>query len=422
MDFKILKKSKKNKARLGILKTSHGEIETPSFVPVATQATIKTLTSEEAKAAKCQILICNTYHLHLKPGEKIVKANGGLHKFMNWRAPLMTDSGGFQVFSLGFGRDFGVGKILKSATNMFLTEPVVRSLQRRAATLPLSAATPIPSETKLAALPRHSARNTFVASISVGSQPQNIKITDEGVWFRSPIDGRKIFIGPKESMKIQESLGADIIFAFDECTPPLADYEYTKKSLEKTHKWALQSLKFKGKKQALFGIVQGGKFKDLRIKSAEFIASQSFDGFGIGGEFGDSKNDMVKMINWVNEKLPENKPRHLLGIGYLEDIPKIIKSGIDTFDCIAPTHYARRGFAFTSFGKLDLGKSIFLKDRKPLDKKCDCEVCQNYTRSYICHLLKAKEITALRLLTSHNLYFFNSFVEKIRDEIKKGKI
>lgn len=393
-EFKILKKSKKSKARLGILKTSHGEIETPAFVPVATQATIKTLTSEEASRTKSQILICNTYHLHLKPGEKIVKANGGLHKFMNWKAPLMTDSGGFQVFSLGFGRDLGVGKILKS-------------------------------ETKLFAPARHSARNTPVASISVGSQPQNIKITNVGVWFRSPIDGRKIFIGPKESMKIQEALGADIVFAFDECTPPTADYEYTKKSLEKTHKWALQSLEFKGKKQAIFGIIQGGKFEDLRIKSAEFIGSQPFDGFGIGGEFGDSKNDMVKMINRVNEKLPENKPRHLLGIGYLEDIPKIIKSGIDFFDCIAPTHYARRGFAFTSEGKLDLNKRRFLNPpaggKKPLDKKCSCEVCQNYTRSYICHLLKAKEITAMRLLTFHNLYFFNSFVEKIREEIKRRK-
>ncbi|MBI5306719.1 tRNA guanosine(34) transglycosylase Tgt [Candidatus Wolfebacteria bacterium] len=386
----MLKKSKKSRARLGILKTSHGEIETPAFVPVATQATIKTLTSEEAKAAKCQILICNTYHLHLKPGEKIVKAGGGLHKFMNWRAPLMTDSGGFQVFSLGFGRDFGVGKILKCNTNIRMHT--------------------------------NDTNDTNKKIISIDQQPKFLKITDSGVWFSSPIDGRKIFIGPKESMKIQESLGADIIFAFDECTPPLADYEYTKKSLEKTHKWALQSLKFKSKKQALFGIIQGGKYKDLRIESAKFIGSQPFDGFGIGGEFGDSKNDMVKMINWVNEKLPENKPRHLLGIGHPEDISKIIKSGIDTFDCIAPTHYARRGFAFTSFGKLDLSKSIFLKDRKLLDKKCDCEFCQNYTRSYICHLLKAKEITALRLLTFHNLYFFNSYVEKIRDEIKKGKI
>ncbi|MCL5004546.1 MAG: tRNA guanosine(34) transglycosylase Tgt [Patescibacteria group bacterium] len=375
--FRVVKKSKKSKARIGILKTSHGEIETPCFVPVATQAVVKTLTSEEAEAAKCQILIANTFHLHLKPGEKIVKSNGGIHKFMNWNRPLMTDSGGFQVFSLGFGRDLGVGKIMKSGAG---------------------------------------------ALVKVGQQPQNIKIIDDGVWFRSPVDGRKLFIGPKESMKIQEAIGADIIFAFDECTPPLADYEYTKKSLIKTHEWAIASLKNKGKKQALFGIVQGGKFKDLRIESAKFIANLPFDGFGIGGEFGDNKNTMIKMIDWVVKELPENKPRHLLGIGHPEDILKIIKSGIDTFDCVMPTHYARHGIAFASSGRLDMSKPIFLKDKKPLDKKCDCMVCRNYTRSYIGHLLKAKEITALRLLTFHNLYFFNSLVEKIRNDIKKEKV
>ena len=374
------------------MKTSHGEIETPCFVPVATQAVVKTLTSEEAEAAKCQILIANTFHLHLKPGEKIVKSNGGIHKFMNWNRPLMTDSGGFQVFSLGFGRDLGVGKIMKSGAG---------------------------------------------ALVKVGQQPQNIKITDDGVWFRSPVDGKKLFIGPKESMKIQEAIGADIIFSFDECTPPLADYEYTKKSLEKTHKWAIASLKIKNQiskiknKQAIFGIVQGGKFKDLRIESAKFIANLPFDGFGIGGEFGDNKNTMIKMIDWVVKELPENKPRHLLGIGHPEDILKIIKSGIDTFDCVMPTHYARHGVAFTSNGRLDMGKSKFLNPpsalfggggKNPLDKKCDCMVCRNYTRSYISHLLKAKEITALRLLTFHNLYFFNSLVEKIRNDIKKEKV
>ncbi|MEK7634310.1 MAG: tRNA guanosine(34) transglycosylase Tgt [Patescibacteria group bacterium] len=383
--FKILKKSKKSNARLGILKTSHGEIETPAFVPVATQATIKTLTSEEVKQTKSQILICNTFHLHLKPGEKIVKSSGGLHKFMNWNRPLMTDSGGFQVFSLGFGRDLGVGKILKNDAN-----------------------------------------NTNKKIVSIGQQPKFLKITDNGVWFRSPVDGKKLFLNPKESIKIQKSLGADIIFAFDECTPPTADYEYTKKSLEKTHRWAAESLKEfkKGEmtSQLLFGIVQGGKYKDLRIESAKFIGAQPFDGFGIGGEFGNDKKIMEKMISWIISELPENKPRHLLGIGYLEDIPKIIKAGIDTFDCIVPTHYARRGIAFTSSGKLDLRKSLFLNDKKPLDKKCGCQTCQNYKRNYICHLFKANEITAMRLLTSHNLYFFNSFVEKIREEIKKGKL
>lgn len=388
MNFKILKKSKISNARIGILKTPHGEIETPAFVPVATQAVVRTLTSEEVKETKSQILIANTFHLHLKPGEKVIAKSGGLHKFMNWPGPLMTDSAGYQVFSLGFGRDYGTGKIL---TN--------------------------------------NQRPTTNDKIQIGQQPKLIKITDQGVYFRSPITGDEIFIGPKESMKIQAKLGADIIFIFDECTSPMADYEYTKKSLERTHRWAIESLKaknYKLKAQSLFGIVQGGKFKDLRQESAKFMAGLPFDGFGIGGEFGSGKKEMLDMLDWVIKELPERKPRHLLGIGHPEDIPSIIKSGVDLFDCVAPTHYARHGYAFTSSGKLDMNKSKFLNplssNKNPLDKKCRCFVCQNYSRSYITHLLKAKEITALKLLTFHNLYFFNSFVEKIRKEIKNGKI
>lgn len=380
--FGILKKSAKSRSRLGVLKTSHGVVETPAFVTVATQGVVKTLTSQEAAEAKCQILIANTYHLHLQPGEKIVKTTGGLHKFMNWSRPLMTDSGGFQVFSLGFGKDHGVGKILKSKN---------------------------------------------AVQIESWQQPKLVKITKDGVFFRSPYDGRKLFIGPRESMKIQQALGADIIFSFDECTSPLANYAYTKKSLQTTHRWAEICLKNKSARgrtdQALFGIIQGGKFRDLRIESARFVASRPFDGFGIGGEFGDDKKIMIGMLKIVTKELPESKPRHLLGIGHLEDIPKIIKEGVDLFDCIVPTHYARRGMAFISEGKLDLNKSMFLRSaagRRPIDPKCDCYVCQTYTRTYICHLLKAKEITPLRLLTFHNLYFFNSLVERIREEIKNG--
>ena len=288
IEFKILKKSKISRARLGLLKTENGVVETPCFAPVATQAAVKTLTSEEVEQTKTQILIANTFHLHLKPGEKIVESAGGLHKFMNWPKPMMTDSGGFQVFSLGFGRDFGTGKILKTKTDSFIRK---------------------------------------------GQQPKLIKITGGGVFFTSPLNGQKIFLGPRESVKIQEALGADIIFAFDECTAPLADYEYTKNSLARTHRWAEICLKSKKSGQALFGIVQGGKFKDLRIESAKFIGSLPFDGFGIGGEFGDNKKIMTQMIDWVIKELPEEKPRHLLGIGRLEDIAKIIKAGIDTFDC-----------------------------------------------------------------------------------------
>jgi queuine tRNA-ribosyltransferase len=380
LDFKIVKKSKKSKARIGLLKTSHGVIETPAFVPVATHATVKTLTSEEVKNSKSQILICNTYHLNIRPGSDVVKRFGKLHKFMNWSRPLMTDSGGFQVFSLGFGRDLGTGKILKNKTKEKFYE------------------------------------------IQKGQQPKLLKITEDGVFFSSYLDGQQIFLGPKESIKIQENLGADIIFNFDECTSPVSGYEYTKKSLEKTHRWAKICLAAKKSKQALFGIVQGGKYKDLRQLSAKFMASLPFDGFGIGGEFGDDKTKMTEMLDWVIKELPEEKPRHLLGIGHLDDIPKIIKSGVDTFDCIVPTHYARRGYVFGSFGKIDIGRRDFLKDKNPLDKKCDCQVCQNYTRGYVSHLFHAGELTALRLITFHNLYYFNNFVEKIRKQIKEGKI
>ncbi|MDD5145950.1 MAG: tRNA guanosine(34) transglycosylase Tgt [Candidatus Pacebacteria bacterium] len=380
IEFEIQKKSKKSGARLGLMKTPHGVVETPCLVPVATQAVIKTLTSEEVKETKSQILICNTYHLNLQPGPEIIKKAGGLHEFMNWNKSLMTDSGGFQVFSLGFGKDFGTGKMLKSKTKSRFYE------------------------------------------IQKGQQPKLLKITEDGVYFRSFISGQKIFLGPKESIKIQEKLGADIIFAFDECTSPVSGYEYTKKSLQKTHKWAKICLSEKASEQAIYGIVQGGRFKDLRIESAKFIGGLSFDGFGIGGEFGDDKTKMSQMLKWVLNELPEEKPRHLLGIGHFEDIPKIIKLGIDTFDCIAPTHYARRGIIFNLKGKLDLSKKEFLKDKNPLDKNCDCFVCQNYRRNYISHLLRSNELTALKLLTFHNLYFFNTYIEEIRKKIKKGKI
>lgn len=377
LEFKIAFKSKKSNARIGILKTPHGEIETPSFVGVATQAVVKTLTSKEVEEAKTQILIANTFHLHLKPGEGFLKKAGGIHKFMNWNRPLMTDSGGFQVFSLGFGRDHGVGKILKQKSDL---------------------------------------------TIKAGKKPKNVKITEDGVFFRSPVDGRKLFIGPKESIKIQEAIGADIMFAFDECTSPVADYFYTKKSLEKTHRWAQVCLNARKTKQALYGIVQGGKFEELRTQSAQFIGTLAFDGFGIGGEFGDEKQTMTDMLGITLPFLPEEKPRHLLGIGHLEDIPEIMKSGVDTFDCIVPTHYARHGIAFTSEGRLDMRKTQFLTDNNPLDKKCACSTCINYKRSYITHLLKANEITGLRLMTVHNLFFFNTFVENLRKAIKAGKL
>lgn len=377
ISFRILKKSSKSRARLGILKTPHGEVETPALVTVGTQAAVKTLTSDDVWAAKTRLIISNTFHLHLKPGEKIVKANGGIHKFMNWPHPLMTDSGGFQVFSLGFGKDYGIGKILKTRSE----DVIIR-----------------------------------------GQQPKLLRISEDGVEFTSYLDGRKIFLGPKESMRIQEALCADIIFAFDEPTSPVAHKEYVAESLERTHRWAQTCIKTHKGGQALYGIVQGGRFRDLREKSAREIGVMDFPGFGIGGEFGDDKKMMTKMLGWTISNLPEEKPRHLLGIGHPEDILPVIRSGVDTFDCIVPTHYARHGVAFTAQGRLDLFKSAMLKDKKPLDSKCKCRTCATYSRAYLAHLFRAKEIAALSLTTFHNLFYFNTLVENTRNLIRRGKI
>jgi len=375
----MLKKSTKSRARLGFLETEHGVVETPCLVPVATQATIKTLDSKEVEATKSQILICNTFWLNLRLQEKNIEKAGGLHKFMNWKKPLMTDSAGFQVFSLGFGKDYGVTKFMGKGEN----------------------------------------------SLGESAKPKSVKITQDGVYFKSFIDGKEIFIGPKESIKIQERLGADIIFAFDECTPPQASYEYVKKSLERTHKWAKECLKVKKSNQAIFGIVQGSEFKDLRIESAKYINSLNFDGFGIGGDLWRERGGTKKILDWFIPLLDEKKPRHMLGVGYLENIEDIIKAGIDTFDCTVPTHYARRGYAFTSQGRLDMNKAKFLTGSmaiEPLDKNCVCPVCLNYKKGYICHLIRAKEITGMKLLTQHNLWYFNTFVEEIRNKIKRGEI
>jgi queuine tRNA-ribosyltransferase/7-cyano-7-deazaguanine tRNA-ribosyltransferase len=383
IEFKILKKSKRSWARLGILETSHGVVETPSLVPVATQAAVKTLTSEEVLETKSQILIANTFHLHLKPGEKIVKAAGGLHKFMNWSKPLMTDSGGFQVFSLGFGRDLQVGKITKYFPGQNQSEATV---------------------------------------ITPKSAPKFLKITPDGVRFRSFFDGKELFLGPKESIKIQEALGADIIFAFDECTPPLSNIEYVEGAVGRTHRWAKICLETKKGRQALFGIVQGSRYKSLREESAKYINSLEFDGFGIGGDLGSTRKDMNNILKWTLSCLDESKPRHLLGVGRLEDLKNNIRNGIDLFDCTVPTQYGRHGVAFTASGKLNLRQTKFLKDKKPLDNRCQCRVCQTYKRNYIAHLIRAGEIAGLRMLSFHNLYYFNTLVENLRNDIKNGKL
>lgn len=376
--FKILKKSKKSQARLGVITTPHGEIETPAFIPVATRATIRTLDTPEIHDVGAQALICNTFHLHIAPGEKIVKKAGGIHGYMQWNKPLMTDSGGFQVYSLGFGRDHGIGKVLKDEHEKVLKE---------------------------------------------GSQPHAVKITEDGVFFRSPIDGKQLYLSPKESIRIQEDLGADIIFAFDECPSPLADELYMRASLEKTHRWAAECLKAKkNKKQALYGIVQGGAFKHLRTESAQILGAMDFQGYGFGGEFGYDKKTLKKVIGDVSTVLPEHKPRHVLGIGHPEDFALIAQGGGDTFDCIAPTHYARRGVIFTSKGRLDLRKPCFLKEFKALDPDCKCDVCKTYSRSYISNLLRAHELTGMKLATFHNLFYFNTLAAQVRKKIKNGEL
>jgi queuine tRNA-ribosyltransferase len=402
IEFQVLKKSRRSGARLGILKTPHGEVLTPSLVPVATNATIKALRSDEVLATGSQMLISNTYHLHISPGEKIIKSAGGINKFMRWPRPTMTDSGGFQVFSLGFGRDLGVGKVKT-----------------------------FPSKIEKA--------------INNGRQPNGVKIGDDGVRFRSPLTGEELFLGPRESIAIQEKIGADIIFAFDECTPPSVTRSYMKSALERTHRWAKQCIEARRTDQALYGIVQGSVFRDMRQASARFInklgAGGGFAGFGIGGDLGDVitagvGNDPKRIgtrtvLQWTLPLLDQRKPRHLLGIGKIEDIETIIKCGVDTFDCTVPTHYARRGIAFTSAegnaakqngGRVDFSKATLLKSKEPLDPKCDCLVCVNYRRNYIAHLIRAGEITGGALLTYHNLYFFNAYVAKLRERIQKGSL
>ncbi len=381
-EFKIIKKDRKTKARLGILKTPHGIVHTPAFVPVATKGALRGIEFEKIKNLGAEILMINTFHFYINERYKLVKKFGGLHRFLNLNLPLMTDSGGFQVFSLGFGLEHGVGKIA----------PI------------------FPEENKIQSKPRSKSL---------------VKIYDEGVEFISPYDGKKLFLDPETSIRIQKNLGADIIFAFDECTSPLSSYEYTQKALLRTHQWAERSLKEFSKtktNQVLFGIVQGGEYKDLREESARFISSLPFFGFGIGGSLGKSKKDMLNVLEWTIPLLPENKPRHLLGIGEVEDIFLAVERGIDLFDCVIPTRLARHGTAITSKGKIDLRKSKYLKDKSPLDKKCQCQVCQKYSKAYLSHLVREKEINSILLLAHHNLYFILNLMKEIRKAIKNGAL
>ncbi|MEK7582163.1 MAG: tRNA guanosine(34) transglycosylase Tgt [Patescibacteria group bacterium] len=394
MKFEIKKKLDGRLARAGVITTPHGNIETPAFVVVGTKATVKALTPEQAKDLGAEAVLANTYHLYLEPGSELVKKSGGLGKFMNWQGPTFTDSGGFQVFSLGAALGKSVGKIAtgKDIANYKDGEEV-------------------DDETK---------------------KPKLVKIDENGVTFRSFRDGSEHRFTPERSMEIQNDLGADIIFAFDECTSPLVPLKYQREAMERTHRWAIRSLDHHNKlqaeisnksgdehnSQALFGIIQGGRFEDLRKESAKFIGAMDFDGFGIGGSF--TKEDMGTAVRWVNEILPENKPRHLLGIGEPIDLFLGIENGCDIFDCVAPTRLGRGGTLYTKNGKMIVLNSQYRNDTLPIGEDCECYTCKNFSRAYLGHLFRANEMLAGTLASIHNLYFMVNLVKKIRQSILDG--
>lgn len=383
LSFNINKKIEGSLGRSGTISTPHGEIQTPAFVTVGTKATVKGVTPELLKDLGAQVVLANTYHLYLQPGEKVIKDAGGLGKFMNWSGPTMTDSGGFQAFSLGaaYGKN-----ITKFAAGL--------------------------SQTKM--LPRSAAEE----AVSIA------KVDENGVMFKSIIDGSVHYFTPEKSIQIQNDIGADIIFAFDECTSPQEPYAYQAKSLDRTHRWAKTCLEYHkttkyAEKQALFGIVQGGRFEDLRKESANALAKMDFDGYGIGGSF--AKEDMGDAVKWVNEILPENKPRHLLGIGEVEDLFEAVENGCDLFDCVLPTRNGRTGTLFTKIGKINIGNAKYKDDIGPVDEGCECYACKNYTRSYLNHLFKGGEMLAGTLASIHNLYFLIHLVDEMRKAIQEDR-
>jgi queuine tRNA-ribosyltransferase/7-cyano-7-deazaguanine tRNA-ribosyltransferase len=382
--------AKEGAARRGRLETPHGVIQTPAFVPVGTQATVKTLDPRDLKDVKAQAVLANTYHLYLRPGSKLVAKAGGLHTFMNWDRPIMTDSGGFQVFSLGWGLEHGVSKI----SNIFPGE---------------STKGPGESKTKLAT------------------------VDERGVTFRSHLDGSRHRLTPEKSLKIQQELGADLIFAFDECTSPLHDEAYTTRSLERTHRWAERSLQAwtNRRRQALFGIVQGGAYEGLRHQSAEFIDSLPFPAVAIGGSLGKTKADMHRILDWTIPHLAPEKPRHLLGIGEVVDLFQAVARGIDLFDCVAPTRMARNGTVYLrpeSGGtlkkqfRLNVSAAKHKSDLGPIDPACDCPTCAHYSRAYLRHLFNARESLGMRLATIHNVRFMLRLSEEIRQAISRRQL
>ena len=352
-DYTINKKCQETKARVGEFTTPHGTIETPIFMPVGTKATVKTMNPEELKEVGSEIILSNTYHLYLRPGHELIEEAGGLHQFMNWDRPILTDSGGFQVYSLSDSNE----------------------------------------------------------------------ITEDGVTFQSHLDGSKHFISPEKAIGIQNSLGADIIMAFDECAPYPAEKEYVEEAVGRTTRWLERSIDAHQREdQALFGIMQGGMHRDLRERSAEEITQFDLPGYAIGGlSVGEETEEMLKVLDYAPELLPENKPRYLMGVGTPVDLFEGIMRGVDMFDCVFPTRVARNGAVFTSQGRITVRNATYKKDFTPLDHDCDCYVCSNYSRAYIRHLIKRNEILGLRLTTYHNLHFMLNIIHKIREAIEADR-
>ncbi len=354
--YELLKEDTKTNARRGLLHTNYGTYETPMFMPVGTQATVKTLSKEEIKELGSGVILSNTYHLWLRPGEDIINKAGGLHKFMNYDGPILTDCGGFQVFSL------------------------------------------VKNKAK--------------------------DITEEGVHFKSHIDGSNLFLTPEKSIQIQNKLDSDIAMSFDECIPYPASYEYAKKSTERTLRWAKRGKAvFNNERQSLFGIVQGGEYEDLRHLSAIETVKIGFDGYAIGGtSVGEDKETMYKMIDYAIEKLPKDKPRYLMGVGDPVDIIEGVIRGVDMFDCVLPTRIARHGNAFTRFGKINIKNAKYKEDFTPLEENCDCYTCKSYTKAYIRHLIVANESLGQRLLSIHNIRFLIRLTEDLRVAIDENNI
>ncbi len=378
--FEIVATAPDSAARVGRLATPHGVVDTPAFIPVGTAGSVKSLTPDEVRALGAQITLANTYHLWLRPGHEVVRALGGLHRFTGWTGPSLTDSGGFQVFSLGFGLEHGVGKI----ASMF------------------------PGQ-------------------DGGPQPRPGKalcvIDDDGVWFSSHIDGRRLRLDPATSIAIQQALGADIILAFDECTSPLSSFEYTKTALHRTHRWAEACLRAnEGGGQWLFGIVQGGEYRGLREESARFIDQLPFDGYAVGGSLGRSKDDMLRVLDCTVPLLRETRPRHLLGIGHPEDLFAAVERGLDLFDCVTPTRLARHGTVYTADGKLNLRVQRLRLEDRPIEDDCDCYTCLRFTRSYLRHLFISRELLGMRLASIHNLRFIMRLMKRIRDALAGGDL